>query len=98
MEEIFVTGLTMIDDVENEPECEPCTMTTVSGIVRNCKKLNVRQSPSKTADVITTVSCNETLVIVLTESTNEWYRVCTVCGIEGYCMKDYVDLTPDEEW
>ena len=64
---------------------------TVEGVVINCAKLNVRAEPSVDADVICVLNANSEIEINVTKSTDKWFNVCTATGIEGYCMRQYVD-------
>lgn len=55
-----------------------------------CEKLNVRKEPSTTAAVVSVVARDAILMIDADKSTEEWYKVYTEAGIEGYCMKKFV--------
>ncbi len=60
------------------------------GIVINCKNLNVREQPDGEADVLGTIQADSELLIDESESTSEFYKVCAVSGLEGFCMKKYI--------
>ncbi len=60
------------------------------GIVINCKNLNVREQPNGEADVLGTIPADSELLIDESESTSEFYKVCAVSGLEGFCMKKYI--------
>lgn len=60
------------------------------GVVTDCLKLNIREEPDKDSDVMTVVTCLEELMIDMEKSTDDWYAVCTVSGLEGFCMKKFV--------
>lgn len=76
-----------------EPEVvQPTAPVTVDGKVVKCKMLNVRIAPRKDADVLAVVDCGAKLVIDVDRSLEDWYSVCTVAGIEGYCMKEFVEF------
>ncbi len=60
------------------------------GVVTDCLKLNIREEPSKDSDVVTVVACLEELMIDMEKSIDDWYAVCTVSGLEGFCMKKFV--------
>ena len=76
-----------------EPEAvQPTAPVTVDGKVVKCKMLNVRIAPRKDADVLAVVDCGAKLVIDVDRSLEDWYSVCTVAGIEGYCMKEFVEF------
>lgn len=79
-----------IDPVIVTPEPAPAEPTT--GVVVDCKKLNIRKAASKLADIVTVVPAGTKLVIDLNKSKPEWYSVCTAAGIEGYCMKGFVKI------
>ena len=64
----------------------------VFGVVSDCTKLNIRKSPSPNGNVICTVNENTKLMIILEESTAEWYKVCNSAGLNGFCMKKYVAI------
>ena len=70
------------------------TMTlpeTVVGVVANCNKLNVRVAPDATADVACVLNAGTEIEVNVTDSTDEWFSVCTAAGIEGYCMRKFVN-------
>ena len=64
----------------------------VFGIVSGCAKLNIRNAPSLNGNVICTVNENTKLMLILEESTAEWYKVCNSAGLNGFCMKKYVTV------
>ncbi len=65
---------------------------TVTGVVVNCAKLNVRAEASADADIICVLPVNTEITVNADKSNNEWVNVCTATGVEGYCMKKYVDV------
>jgi len=64
------------------------------GIVVNCKRLNVREKPSVDSNVICVIDCQTELMIYEEESTDEFYKICTASGVEGFCMKKFIDIQP----
>ena len=64
---------------------------TVEGVVANCAKLNVRAEPDAYADVVYVLDVMSEIAIDVSKSTNEWFKVCTASGVEGYCMRKFVD-------
>lgn len=64
---------------------------TVEGIVVNCGKLNVRAEPNIDSDIVTVLNVMSEIEINVNESTGKWFKVCTATGIEGYCMRQFVD-------
>ena len=78
-----------------EPLVEPTpivetTPATITGYVTNCAKLNVRNAPRSTAGIICEIACDTEVEINEQESTNDFYKIYTSSGIEGYCMKSYI--------
>lgn len=64
------------------------------GFVTNCKKLNVREEPRTDADIVCEVDYQNELMIDENESTEEFYKVFTTAGIEGFCMKKFIAIRP----
>lgn len=64
----------------------------IFGVVSGCAKLNIRNAPSLNGNVICTVNENTKLMLILEESTAEWYKVCNSAGLNGFCMKKYVTV------
>ena len=60
------------------------------GVVSNCKKLNVRAEPDINADVICVIDKGTEVSIDMSESTEDFYAVYLVSGVEGYCMKEFI--------
>lgn len=74
--------------VAEEPEKQ------ILGVVTNCLRLNVRKTPSPNAEVLCTVDAKHDLVVDINESTEDYYKICTEAGIEGYCVKYFVTIKP----
>lgn len=62
------------------------------GLVAVCKKLNIRERPTVEAPVICEVVCKTELIIDENESTQEFYKVYTAAGIEGFCMRKFIAI------
>lgn len=60
------------------------------GVVSNCKKLNVRAEPDVDADVVCIIDEGTEVSIDMIESTDEFYAVYLVSGVEGYCMRKFI--------
>lgn len=60
------------------------------GRVFGCTNLNVRKAPKTNATVICTINCHAEVEIDELESTDDFYKICTASGIEGYCMKKFI--------
>ena len=66
----------------------------VKGVVTNCNKLNVRRGAIITSDIRAVIDKDDIVEINEKRSTDEWYRVRTEGGIEGFCMKKYITKLP----
>jgi hypothetical protein len=64
------------------------------GIVTDCIRLNVRVAPYSNAEVATTIDASTDVFIDESESTEDFYKVCTASGIEGFCMRKFITVTP----
>lgn len=63
---------------------------TIIGQVHGCTKLNIRKEPSKVSEIVAVVDRDDFLAIDFEQSNDDWYAVCTVAGISGYCMAAFV--------
>ena len=82
--EVTVAELPMVEE----------TKAPVTGIVVDCDRLRMRESPSPYAEVICTIERGSKLTINEDESTASFYKVCAEIGAEGYCMKQFVKIEP----
>lgn len=83
-------GMDGFDLVKETVETKPLP-EMVEGVVSGCAKLNVRSDASLFADVVCTLDVMSEIMIDVNKSTKDWLYVCTATGIEGYCMKKFVD-------
>lgn len=77
-------------EVDDTPVVEETSIKT--GCVYGCSKLNVRSAASSESEVVCVISENTKIAVDESESTSDFYKICTVSGIEGYCMKQYITL------
>lgn len=94
MESVKEPVVASVDSVTNLVEETVATTALpemVSGTVVNCVKLNVRANPSTDADIVYVLDAASEMQIDVAASNNEWLKVCTATGIEGYCMRKFVD-------
>ncbi len=68
------------------------TKNFASGVVTDCLKLNVRKDPDGDADVLVVINALSEVTVDMDASTDEFYKVRTAAGIEGFCMKKYIAL------
>ena len=97
-------GLRREADIVEETAAEPVDQPVEEapkkeskvGIVANCEKLNLRRSPLKDSDganIITELLPGVAVVIDEDESTPNFYKVTTETGLEGYCMRQFIELS-----
>lgn len=105
--EAFVTGMTATpieekvepitkavkahNDPVETPRQKEKTPDRIAGIVVDCTKLNVRSEPSIAGDVVCVLDAHSELEVDLNKSNNDWYKICTAIGAEGYCMRKYIN-------
>lgn len=65
--------------------------TTVTGVVANCTKLNVRAKATADAAVVCVINAGTEVTINIKKSKEEWFKVKTAAGVEGYCMRKFVN-------
>lgn len=63
------------------------------GIVKDCARLNVRREPSMESEVLVTVASGDEIEVFKDKFDAEWYAVCTAAGVEGFCMRNYVNVS-----
>ena len=64
------------------------------GVVVDCVKLNVRVEPNADAEIVGQINASTKLEVYENESTEEFYKICTHSGVEGYCMKKFINILP----
>lgn len=77
-------------NIVEKPTGIKAVSNTVPGTVSDCVRLNVRVAPFANAEVACVLNVESQLEINLDESVEDWYKVCTAAGIEGYCMKKFI--------
>ena len=93
IEETPVETTPVVDTDSGKKRAKSSKPTTVTGTVVNCNKLNVRANPNATADVVCVLDVNDEVKVNVAKSTDEWVSVCIVTGIEGYCMRKFVEAS-----
>ena len=76
------------NNVENNEETNDETKNI--GIVDNCLQLIIRIEPSKDSKIIGFI--DKLSKVEILEEINDFYKICTESGIEGFCMKDYIKI------
>ena len=84
-----------IEEVVVEPEETIVEVdAVVKGKVTDCVKLNVRRGAVLTSDIREVIEEGAIVEINENRSTEDWYRVRTESGTEGFCMKEYITKLP----
>lgn len=78
---------TAVDSVSEEPK-----PAHVFGFVVSCPKLNVRKEPNANAEVVTLIPAFTTVIIDISASSEDFYKISTPSGIKGFCAKKYIQL------
>ena len=81
-----VTPALVNETVETKP-----LPKTVEGMVVGCAKLNVRKEPNLFADIVCALNVQSEIEIDVEKSNKDWFYICTATGIEGYCMRKFVE-------
>lgn len=82
------------DNEENQNE-DKLTVEFLEGVVVGCNKLNVRKSPDINSEVLCIINNGDKVKVKKTNSPiqlKDFYMVCTVTGIEGYCVSKYIEI------
>lgn len=87
--EEVIAEVTATAEVE-EPVEEVVETPSKVGVVTGCEKLRVRKGPNATADVICEIAKSTAVIIDEEASSNDFYKVCTESGVEGFCMKKFI--------
>lgn len=64
---------------------------TVVGVAVNCARLNVRATPSLNAEILCVLDVGAEVQVDVANSDNEWFKLCTATGIEGYSMRNFIN-------
>lgn len=97
--EVEETAEAVIENTTPEIELVEETVETVAvpetvvGTVVNCAKLNVRANPNATAAVLCVLDAASEIEINVAKSNNEWVNVLTAAGVDGYCMRKFVNAS-----
>lgn len=76
----------------SEPEIPKVSEIRLIGLVGNCARLNVREEPNIMANVVVVLEAGSEVQLASEESINDFYKVTTADGREGYCMCDYINI------
>ena len=90
-----VDNNTELKEIQNENNVEKDSIKVfINGMVANCKKLNVRSEAKKDSDVLCVI--NEGTELRMDDKLiNDFYKVYFEYEgiiVEGYCLKDFIEL------
>ncbi len=84
---------TVEEEIVVENTTESVEPSTVLGVVTECVKLRVRSTPEIADNVLAEIILASEVLVDLEESTDEFYKITTEAGVEGYCMKQYINIS-----
>jgi len=93
--DMVTAGLSQVieDNIEPQDNVEPeIVKVETKGIVSECNKLFVRSEAKRDCDPAGVINLNDEVTIDLDNSTDDYYKVITANGIEGYCLKTYIKI------
>ena len=77
----------IVPSIENNVE-----NNEVIGKISGFEKLYVRKEASKDSELVGIVTDKDNLSIDVARSTDDFYKVITSNGLEGYCVKEFVKI------
>ena len=77
----------IVPSIENNVE-----NNEVKGKVSGFENLYVRKEASKDSEPVGIVTDKDDILIDVTNSTDDFYKVITSNGLEGYCVKEFVKI------
>ena len=90
--EVGIVEETAAEPVDQPVEEAPKKESKV-GIVAHCLKVNLRSEAITGNNIITVLPAGTALVIDEDETTDKFYKVTTETGLEGYCMRQFIELS-----
>ena len=91
VEEVIEEVETAIADVEEVIATDDETPPVI-GVISGCNRLRVRAEASTDAEVICEIPVNTKVVIDEVVSTDDFCKICTESGIEGFCMRKFITI------
>ena len=77
----------VVDEPEIKIEPKP-----IEGAVSGCAQMYVRSEASVDSEPLGIIKCDAKVQIYESESTSDFYSVCTETGLEGFCMKKFISI------
>lgn len=86
-DEVVETSEAVVEEVVEE-----VVENTVYGTVECKDMLNVRKAPKADAAIACVIKNGSEVIVDVTNSTDDFYKICTEAGLEGYCMKKFIKV------
>lgn len=87
-----VESVEPVEPVVEEPVVETPEPTTIEGVVSGCAQMYVRSEAFVESEPVGIIKSGTKVQIFETESTDDFYSVCTETGLEGFCMKKFISV------
>ena len=58
----------------------------------NCLRLHIYSEPDETSDVVCKIRYLTDVAVDLRNSTEDFYKICTAVGAEGFCKKELITI------
>ncbi len=82
----------VVSEIEKEEVKEPeIVETSIKGVTNI--RLRVREEASIKSKELTILDKDAEVTIIDKNASEEFYKIVTAVGLEGYCMKKYIDIT-----
>lgn len=95
IDEIIPQAAEPVKEIVEEPVPEPepeVIAEPVEGIVVDCASLYVRSEPSIDSEPLAIIKRDTKVRIYESESTEDFYSVCTETSLTGFCMKKFISI------
>lgn len=80
------------EEVKSVEETPVVEIKEVTGTVVNCERLNVRKTPELGNNILGDILSGRKVQVNMDESTDQYYKICSETGLDGYCMKGYIKI------
>lgn len=93
VEEVKEIVETPVEEIKEEMVEIPVEeVNLVDGKVNGCEALNIRKKPTINSDVADVIKKDSKVTVYLKDSTEDFYKIMTSKGVEGYCMKKFIKI------
>lgn len=87
-----IEAVESVEPVAEEPVVETPEPTTIEGVVSGCAQMYVRSEAFVESEPVGIIKSGTKVQIFETESTDDFYSVCTETGLAGFCMKKFISV------